>query len=47
VSEINVDGEIHKSMGSISLQTPGASSSPDRYEIELRAGVNKLSISTY
>ena len=47
VSEINVDGEIRKSMGSISMQTPGASSSPDRYEIELRAGVNKLSISTY
>ncbi len=47
VSEISVDGEIHKSMGRVSMQTPGASSSPDRYEIELRAGVNKLSISTY
>jgi DNA-binding MarR family transcriptional regulator len=47
VNEISVDGEAHKGMGKISLQTPGAWSSSDRYEIELMAGVNKLSISTY
>ena len=47
VSEISVDGVVRKGMGKVSLQTPGASSSPDRYEIELMAGVNKLSISTY
>ena len=47
VSEVTVDGELHRSLGKTSLQTPGASSSPDRYEIELLGGVSKMSISTY
>ena len=47
VSEVTVDGESYKSMGHLSLQTPGASGSPDRYEIEITGGVSKLVISTY
>jgi hypothetical protein len=47
VSEVTVDGELHRSLGKTSLETPGASSSPDRYEIELLGGVSKMSISTY
>jgi hypothetical protein len=47
VSEVTVDGESYKNMGPLSLQTPGASASPDRYEIEITGGVSKLVVSTY
>jgi DNA-binding MarR family transcriptional regulator len=47
VSEVAVDGEVVKGAGTISLQTPGAASAPDRYEIEVSGGANKVSISTY
>ena len=47
VSEVTVDGDAYKSMGHLSLQTPGAAGSADRYEIELTGGVSKLNVSTY
>lgn len=47
VSEVNLDGNVHKGHGRLSLQTPGASSSPDRYEIEITGGASKMTISTY
>ena len=46
VSEVTVDGEVFKGRGQISLQTPGAASAADRYEIEVNGGANKISIST-
>jgi hypothetical protein len=42
VSEVVVDGEVVKAAGSISLQTPGADSATDRYEIEVGGGANKI-----
>ena len=42
VSEIVVDGEVIKAAGSISLQTSGADSATDRYEIEVGGGANKI-----
>ena len=47
VSEVDVDGEAYKGHGQISLQTPGAASTADRYEIEVSGGASKISISTY
>ena len=47
MSEVTVDGESFKGAGQLSLQTPGAAGSADRYEIEVTGGVSKLSISTY
>jgi DNA-binding MarR family transcriptional regulator len=44
VSEIQVDGEKIKGAGSISMQTPGADSTTDRYEIEVSGGANKIQI---
>jgi DNA-binding MarR family transcriptional regulator len=46
VSEVTVDGDSYKSVGHLALQTPGAAGAPDRYEIQLSGGVNKLSVST-
>jgi DNA-binding MarR family transcriptional regulator len=45
VSEILVDGESIKSMGHLSMQTPGADQATDRYEIEVSGGASKISIS--
>ena len=42
VSEVVVDGEVIKAAGSISLQTQGADSATDRYEIEVGGGANKI-----
>ena len=42
ITEAVVDGEALKSMGRLSIQTPGASESPDRYEIDVSGGANKL-----
>jgi DNA-binding MarR family transcriptional regulator len=47
VSEITVDGEIYRGRGKLSIQSPGADRSPDRYEIEIAGGVAKVSVSTY
>lgn len=47
VSEVLVDGEVVKSIGHLSMQTPGADVSPDRYEIEVGGGASKVSISTF
>ena len=44
VSEVVVDGEAIKGAGPISMQTPGADSSADRYEIEVGGGANKVHI---
>ena len=45
VSEIIVDGQTHKGAGHLSLQTPGADQTPDRYEIEVSGGASKISVS--
>jgi DNA-binding MarR family transcriptional regulator len=42
ITEAVVDGQAQKGMGRLSIQTPGASESPDRYEIEVAGGANKL-----
>jgi hypothetical protein len=42
VSEISVDGEGFKGSGRLSIQTPGALESPDRYEIEVAGGATKM-----
>lgn len=47
VSDVSVDGERLKGAGQLSMQTPGAADSPDRYEIEVAGGASKVSISTY
>ena len=44
VSEISVDGEGFKGSGPLSIQTPDALESPDRYEIELAGGATKMII---
>jgi hypothetical protein len=46
VSEVALDGEVVKGAGQISMQTPGAASTPDRYEIDVSGGASKVSIST-
>jgi DNA-binding MarR family transcriptional regulator len=47
VSDVTVDGESFRGAGQLSIQTPGAADSPNRYEIEITGGASKLSISTY
>ena len=47
VSEIAVDGEVIKGSGPISMQSPGADSAADRYEIQIDGGANKVSISAF
>jgi DNA-binding MarR family transcriptional regulator len=44
VSEVVVDGEAYKGLGHLSVQTPGADSAADRYEIEIAGGANKIQI---
>lgn len=44
VNEVLVDGEPYKSMGHLSLQSPGADQAADRYEIEVGGGANKIQI---
>jgi len=44
VGEIEVDGESLKGAGKLSLQTPGADTNPNRYEIELTGGAARLSV---
>ncbi len=44
VSEVTIDGRSHKSTGQMSVQTPGADASPDRYEIEITGGASKVTI---
>jgi hypothetical protein len=46
ISEVVVDGEVHKSAGNLSMQTPGAAEAANRYEIEVSGGASKISIST-
>jgi DNA-binding MarR family transcriptional regulator len=46
VNELEVDGESHRGSGTIALQTPGADTQPDRYEIELAGGANKMTVTT-
>jgi len=45
VSEIVLDGRTQHGAGRFSFETPGASSSPDRYEIEVLGGAAKLTVS--
>jgi DNA-binding MarR family transcriptional regulator len=47
VSEVTVDGQVFKGHGPVSVQTPGAETSADRYEIEVSGGASKVSVSTY
>jgi len=46
VNQAIVDGETHKARGRLSLQTPGADRTPDRYEIDLSGGVSKVVVTT-
>jgi DNA-binding MarR family transcriptional regulator len=46
VNQAIVDGEMHKARGRLSLQTPGADGTPDRYEIDLSGGVSKVVVTT-
>ena len=43
-SELVVDGEVYKGAGQLSIQTPGAESALDRYDIEISGGVSKMQI---
>lgn len=45
IGEVVVDGDSRKGAGRLSIQTPGADSAADRYEIEVSGGVNKVTIS--
>jgi len=46
VNEIEVDGEVHLGgAGTLSLQSPGAASNPNRYEIDIKGGANRIAIS--
>ena len=47
VAEVDLDGEVRKGMGHVAFETPGATAMPDRYEIEVRGGASKISVSTY
>jgi hypothetical protein len=42
--EVSVDGEVLKGSGPLSMQTPGADSAADRYEIEVDGGASKIRI---
>jgi hypothetical protein len=46
VTQAIVDGEKHSGSGRLSLQTPGAESDPNRYEIEINGGVSKVVVTT-
>jgi DNA-binding MarR family transcriptional regulator len=46
IGEVIVDGEQHKGVGRLSLQSPGADSAANRYEIEITGGASKLTISS-
>ena len=46
-SEVVLDGHANKTAGSLSIQTPGAGSVADRYEIEITGGVSKMSVSSH
>jgi DNA-binding MarR family transcriptional regulator len=45
MSEVVFDGESRKGAGQVSIETPGATSAANRYEIEVAGGVTKMSIS--
>ena len=44
VSKLVVDTELYKGEGHLSIQTPGAESAVDRYEIEIGGGASKMAI---
>jgi hypothetical protein len=44
-SEIVVDGEAHKGVSPLSIQTPGAIVAANRYEIEVAGGATKMLVS--
>jgi DNA-binding MarR family transcriptional regulator len=46
VGEVVVDGETRRGAGRLSIQTPGAETAANRYEIEIVGGAAKLSISS-
>jgi DNA-binding MarR family transcriptional regulator len=46
IGEVTLDGESRKGFGHLSFESPGASDSADRYEIEITGGAAKLAIST-
>ncbi len=46
IGEVVVDGETRRGAGRLSIQTPGADSAANRYEIEILGGAAKLSISS-
>jgi DNA-binding MarR family transcriptional regulator len=46
VGEVVLDGETRKGAGRLSIETPGAAGSTDRYEIEITGGAARLAISS-
>jgi hypothetical protein len=42
--ELVVDTEVYRGAGHLSIQTPGAESAADRYEIEISGGASKMLI---
>jgi DNA-binding MarR family transcriptional regulator len=46
VGEVVLDGETRKGAGRLSIETPGAAGTRDRYEIEITGGAAKLAISS-
>ena len=46
VNQAIVDGQAFKGTGHLSLQTPGAGTIVDRYEVELSGGVSKVEVKT-
>ncbi|MFI5258969.1 MAG: MarR family winged helix-turn-helix transcriptional regulator [Candidatus Limnocylindrales bacterium] len=45
IGEVTIDGQTHKAAGRLSIQTPGAQASPDRYEIDVAGSVSRMLIS--
>ena len=47
INELEVDGQAHHGgAGTLSLQSPGAAANPNRYEIEIKGGANRVTVST-
>lgn len=44
MGKVSVDGEQLGAGDRLSLQSPGAAASPDRFEIEIAGGANRVSI---
>jgi DNA-binding MarR family transcriptional regulator len=46
VNKAILDGTSHHGSGHLSLQTPGAETAPDRYELDFSGGISKVEVTT-